>query len=205
MEDNRTERELTSEIKAKRGWWFSVFFMILVVLLILFLTYVEIVEKNRDVLVGILGMITGSISSMMAIASGRDPSEVEELNADYSSTGVSLGRHPMEILREQSKTLQRCKRTIDLPTLGNRRFVRIAGLVTGRQRPGTASGVIFLTLEDETGNSNIVVWTTVQERCREALLKGSLLMVKGVVETDGNVVHVIAQELTDCSSLMAEL
>ena len=109
------------------------------------------------------------------------PSEVEELNADYSSTGVSLGRHPMEILREQSKTLQRCKRTIDLPTLGNRRFVRIAGLVTGRQRPGTASGVIFLTLEDETGNSNIVVWTTVQERCREALLKGSLLMVKGVV------------------------
>ncbi len=133
------------------------------------------------------------------------PSEVEELNADYSSTGVSLGRHPMAILREQSKTLQRCKRTIDLPTMGNRRFVRIAGLVTGRQRPGTASGVIFLTLEDETGNSNIVVWTTVQERCRKALLKGSLLMVKGVVETDGNVVHVIAQELTDCSSLMAEL
>ena len=133
------------------------------------------------------------------------PSEVEELNADYSSTGVSLGRHPMAILREQSKTLQRCKRTIDLPTMGNRRFVRIAGLVTGRQRPGTASGVIFLTLEDETGNSNIVVWTTVQERCREALLKGSLLIVKGVVETDGNVVHVIAQELTDCSSLMAEL
>jgi error-prone DNA polymerase len=133
------------------------------------------------------------------------PSEVEELNADFSSTGVSLGRHPMEILREQSKTLQRCKRTADLPTMGNRRFVRIAGLVTGRQRPGTASGVIFLTLEDETGNSNIVVWTTVQERCREALLKGSLLMVKGVVETDGNVVHVIAQELTDCSSLLAEL
>jgi error-prone DNA polymerase len=133
------------------------------------------------------------------------PSEVEELNADYSSSGVSLGRHPMAILREQSKTLQRCKRTIDLPTMGNRRFVRIAGLVTGRQRPGTASGVIFLTLEDETGNSNIVVWTTVQERCREALLKGSLLIVKGVVETDGNVVHVIAQELTDCSSLMAEL
>jgi len=133
------------------------------------------------------------------------PSEVEELNADYSSTGVSLGRHPMAILRERSKALQRCKRTIDLPSMGNRRFVRIAGLVTGRQRPGTASGVIFLTLEDETGNSNIVVWTSVQERCREALLKGSLLMVKGVVETDGNVVHVIAQELTDCSSQLVEL
>ena len=146
---------------------------------------------------------TEDSESLPAILS--TPSEVEELNADYSSTGVSLGRHPMAILRERSKTLQRCKRTIDLPSMGNRRFVRIAGLVTGRQRPGTASGVIFLTLEDETGNSNIVVWTTVQERCREALLKGSLLMVKGVVETDGNVVHVIAQELTDCSSLMAGL
>jgi len=129
------------------------------------------------------------------------PSEVEELNADYNSTGLTLGRHPMAILREHSPILQRCKRTIDLATMGNRRFVRIAGLVTGRQRPGTASGVIFLTLEDETGNSNIVVWTSVQTRCREALLKARLLLVKGVVETDGNVVHVVAQELTDYSSL----
>ena len=65
--------------RAKRGWWFSVMFMLIVILLILFLTYVKIVDENRDVLVGILGMITGSISSMMAIASGRDPSEMEEL------------------------------------------------------------------------------------------------------------------------------
>ncbi len=115
MEDNRTERELTSEIKAKRGWWFSVFFMILVVLLILFLTYVEIVEKNRDVLVGILGMITGSISSMMAIASGRDPSEVEELkdklsaaNADREALIARLrdSQIQMQLLREQINELQ---------------------------------------------------------------------------------------------------
>ena len=65
--------------RAKRGWWFSVMFLLIVVGLILFLTYVKIVDENRDVLVGILGMITGSISSMLAIASGRDPSEVEEL------------------------------------------------------------------------------------------------------------------------------
>ena len=65
--------------RAKRGWWFSVIFLLIVVGLILFLTYVKIVDENRDVLVGILGMITGSISSMMAIASGRDPSEMEEL------------------------------------------------------------------------------------------------------------------------------
>lgn len=115
METEKTSREITSEIKAKRGWWFSVFFMILVVGLILFLTYVEIVEKNRDVLVGILGMITGSISSMMAIASGRDPSEVEELkdklsaaNADREALIARLrdSQIQMQLLREQINELQ---------------------------------------------------------------------------------------------------
>ena len=115
MEKSKTEREVTSEIKARRGWWFSVFFMMLVVFLILFLTYVEIVEKNRDVLVGILGMITGSISSMMAIASGRDPSEVEELkdklssaNADREALIARLrdAQIQMQLLREQIHELQ---------------------------------------------------------------------------------------------------
>jgi len=115
METEKSSREITSEIKAKRGWWFSVFFMILVVGLILFLTYVEIVEKNRDVLVGILGMITGSISSMMAIASGRDPSEVEELkdklsaaNADREALIARLrdSQIQMQLLREQINELQ---------------------------------------------------------------------------------------------------
>jgi hypothetical protein len=78
-EENPTNKELIQDQKSKRGWYFSVGFLIIVVGLILFLTYVKIVDENRDVLVGILGMITGSISSMMAIASGRDPSEVEEL------------------------------------------------------------------------------------------------------------------------------
>ncbi len=132
----------------------------------------------------------------------QPPSETEELYADYSNTGLSLGRHPMELLREQFPVFRQCKRHIDLADLGHRRFVRIAGLVTGKQRPGTASGVVFLTLEDETGNSNVVVWQSVQKSCRQALLKAQLLMVKGVVETDGAVVHVIAQELTDCSELL---
>jgi len=77
--DEQTNKERAADQKSRRGWWFSVTFLIIVVGLILFLTYVKIVDENRDVLVGILGMITGSISSMMAIASGRDPSEVEEL------------------------------------------------------------------------------------------------------------------------------
>ena len=111
----KTQKELTSEIKSKRGWWFSVFFMVLVVGLVLFLTYVEIVEKNRDVLVGILGMITGSISSMMAIASGRDPSEVEELKDKLSAAnadrGALIGRLrdaqiQVQLSREQISELQ---------------------------------------------------------------------------------------------------
>jgi len=74
--------------KAKRGWWFSVIFLILIVCLILFLSYVKIETKNRDVLVGIVGVLTGSISSMLAIASGRDPSEVEELKDKLSKANA---------------------------------------------------------------------------------------------------------------------
>jgi hypothetical protein len=88
METKKTNKQESKDNKSKRGWWFSVFFMIIVIFLILFLTYVKIVDENRDVLVGILGMITGSISSMMAIASGRDPSEVEELKDKLASANA---------------------------------------------------------------------------------------------------------------------
>lgn len=84
----KNNKQFSSTEKAKRGWWFSVFFLMIVVGLILFLTYVKIVDENRDVLVGILGMITGSISSMMAIASGRDPSEVEQLKDDLAAANA---------------------------------------------------------------------------------------------------------------------
>ena len=115
VKQRKTEKELSAQEKTKRGWWFSVFFMLLVVGLILFLTYVEIVEKNRDVLVGILGMITGSISSMMAIASGRDPSEVEDLKDKLASANADrealIGRLrdaqiQMQLSREQISELQ---------------------------------------------------------------------------------------------------
>jgi hypothetical protein len=84
----QSAKEITRDEKARRGWWFSVVFLLIVVGLILFLTYVKIVDENRDVLVGILGMVTGSISSMMAIASGRDPSEVEELKDKLASANA---------------------------------------------------------------------------------------------------------------------
>lgn len=81
-------RTLNQVEKARRGWWASVVFMLLICGLIIFLTYVKIVDENRDVLIGIIGMLTGSISSMLAIASGRDPSEVEELKDKLSSANA---------------------------------------------------------------------------------------------------------------------
>jgi error-prone DNA polymerase len=83
--------------------------------------------------------------------------------------------------------------------------VRVAGLVTCRQRPGTASGVLFLTLEDETGNNNVVVWPAVQERCRQALMKGSLLVVKGTLQKRDDVTHIVAGMLFDHSAALGAL
>ena len=84
----KSRKQFNQSEKAKRGWWFSVFFMMLVVCLIIFLSFVKIQDDNRDVLVGLIGMITGAVSSMLAIASGRDPSEVEELKDKLSSANA---------------------------------------------------------------------------------------------------------------------
>jgi hypothetical protein len=111
----KSNKQFSSQDKAKKGWWFSVFFMLLVVGLIMFLSFVEIQEKNRDVLVGMLGMLTGAISSMLAIASGRDPSEVEELkdklaksDGDRQALIARLrdSQIQMQLLREQIFELQ---------------------------------------------------------------------------------------------------
>lgn len=101
---------------------------------------------------------------------------------------------------------QSCKRQSELAELGHRRFVRNAGIVAGRQqRPGTTTGVIFVTLEDETGNTNAAVWKDAQHRSRDTLLKSKLLMVKGVVEDDQNVIHVIDGEMIDCSHYLTDM
>lgn len=91
--------------KAKRGWYAAVVFMLLIVALIIFLTYVKIVDENRDILIGIIGMLTGSISSMLAIASGRDPSEVDDLK-DKLSTANSDRAALIARLRDNQIQLQ---------------------------------------------------------------------------------------------------
>jgi error-prone DNA polymerase len=124
------------------------------------------------------------------------PAVAEEVLADYRATGLTLRAHPMSLLRDRPP-FNRCKRHTDLPALGNNRFVRIAGLVTCRQRPGSASGVLFLTLEDETGSSNVVVWQRTQQQFRLPLMTAQLLLVNGTLETRDDVIHIIAGALYD--------
>lgn len=132
----------------------------------------------------------------------KAPPEADDLRADYESLGLSLGRHPMAILREQENKLKYCKKASELALIQHGRFVQVAGLVTGRQRPSTATGVIFLTLEDETNNINIVIWSNMLERFRAAVLRGRLLKIKGIIERQASVIHVVAGTIQDCSGLL---
>jgi error-prone DNA polymerase len=132
------------------------------------------------------------------------PAVAEEVLADYRATGLSLRPHPMALLRDRAP-FDRCKRHTELAQVGNHRLVRVAGLVTCRQRPGTASGVLFLTLEDETGNTNVVVWKRTQAHFRQALMGGRLLLVTGTLETRDGVIHVIAGAIDDHTAALASL
>ena len=132
------------------------------------------------------------------------PSEGQDLAADYASLGLTLGRHPLALLRPQLDRM-RMSTAAQLKQLPHGKLARAAGIVIGRQRPGTASGVIFVTLEDETGTVNVVVWNGVAERQRRALLGSRLLAVHGVLEREGEVVHLIAGRLSDHSRLLGQL
>jgi len=132
------------------------------------------------------------------------PTEADEMLDDYRYLGLSLGPHPMALLRE-GPALAGYRRAADLTQCRHGQLVRIAGVVTGRQRPASAAGVLFVTLEDETGNANIVVWASVQERCRAAILQAQLLAIKGVVEREAEVIHVVAGEAVDRTDLLVAL
>jgi error-prone DNA polymerase len=132
------------------------------------------------------------------------PGEGEDIVADYASLGLTLSRHPLALLRERLQGLQ----LMPAEALRERphgSLARAAGLVTCRQRPDTASGVVFVTLEDETGTVNVVVWRDLVERQRRELLGARLLGVEGVIERDGEVVHLVARRLTDYSRLLGSL
>jgi error-prone DNA polymerase len=112
--------------------------------------------------------------------------------------GLTLGRHPLALLRKKLDRLQ-VRRAAELSTLRSGLKVRVAGIVTHRQRPETASGVIFMSLEDETGISNLIVWPSVQLSQREALFSARMMVVQGELQNEMNVVHVIARKMRDYS------
>jgi len=134
----------------------------------------------------------------------RKPSEGEDLIADYQALGLTLGRHPLELLRP-GLDRRGCLNAFEIRHLAHGAPVHTAGLVTMRQRPGTATGVVFVTLEDESGSTNLIVWSSLVETQRRELLGARLLGVDGEVQREGLVIHVIAHRLFDYTPLLGRL
>jgi len=132
------------------------------------------------------------------------PTRVEDVRADYALTGTTLGPHPLTFLRALL-TRRRCRRSAELKRCDNGAQVRTAGLVTLRQRPQTASGAIFMTLEDEDGMTNVVVWNDLAHRQRREMLESRLLAVEGKLESRHGVQHLIAERLHDWTALLGRL
>ncbi len=134
----------------------------------------------------------------------RPPTEGDNIVRDYASIGLTLRRHPLALLRPHLESLN--LRTADrIRGLPHGQAVRTGGLVINRQRPGTATGVVFLTLEDETGYINVVVWNRLVEHQRRILLGARLLVVVGEVQREDQVMHVIARRLEVHSPLLGRV
>ncbi|QGZ61848.1 error-prone DNA polymerase [Paraburkholderia acidisoli] len=131
-------------------------------------------------------------------------SEGAEIVADYASLRLTLNRHPLELLRG-GLAKQRFRSAEQLKHCGQGKRVRVCGIVTVRQRPGTANGTIFVSLEDETGSINVIVHPALVEAQRRELLGSQLLAVEGVVQRQGEVVHLVARRLEDHSRLLGRL
>ena len=178
------------------------------------------VLADANALVGLAGNRRQALWSAVAAVPDRDllrgtareeeaaeltaPSEGEDLIGDYRSTGLTLNRHPLALLRP--RLLENRLLPADaLMRYRNGQLARACGIVTVRQRPGTANGVMFMTLEDETGSVNVIVWESVFEKFRREALGASLLAVYGVWQREGKVRHLVAHRLVDVSDLLGEL
>ena len=134
----------------------------------------------------------------------QSPTEGQDIVADYGSLGLTLGRHPLALLRRRLRKM-RLATAAELQALPNGARARGAGIVTCRQRPSTSRGVVFVTLEDETGYLNVVVWNHLVETQRRELLGSKLLGVEGVMQKEGEVVHLVARRLIDHTALLGRL
>jgi error-prone DNA polymerase len=131
-------------------------------------------------------------------------SPAEEVLADYRSMGLSLDAHPMQFLRPGLEA-SGVARAEQLKVLPNHRPVAVAGIVLVRQRPGTAKGITFVTLEDETGTANLIIRQQVWRRYREAALGAQVLLARGKLQREGQVIHVLCTKLENLSGRMREL
>jgi error-prone DNA polymerase len=134
----------------------------------------------------------------------RAPTEGQDILADYHALGLTLGRHPLALLRERLAALG-LRQTGDLAQLASGAQARVAGIVITRQRPQTASGVTFLTLEDESGQVNVIVWRQLGRRQRRELVHSRLLEVRGELQREAGVTHLIAARLVDHTRLLGAL
>ncbi|WP_194436222.1 error-prone DNA polymerase [Vibrio fluminensis] len=129
------------------------------------------------------------------------PSDMQTMLEDYAATGVSLNQHPITLL-DNAGALGRFTRMTQLIDKPHQSLVTVIGVVTGRQSPGTAAGVTFFTLEDDTGNINVVVWRATARAQQKAYLTAKVLRVKGILEREGDVTHVIAGRLEDLTDTL---
>ena len=132
------------------------------------------------------------------------PPEGEEIVHDYAALGLTLRSHPLALLRERLAR-HRLLSFAQLKALPHGSLARACGLVTMRQQPQTAKGTVFVTLEDETGSVNVIVWKSLRERQRSALLSARLMAVYGVWQRDGEVRHLVAHRLVDVTSWLGRL
>ena len=133
--------------------------------------------------------------ALAAMTAGREVVE------DYRATGLSLRRHPVSFLR-QDLALRHIVRCADLMTIRDGKRVEVAGIILVRQRPGSAHGVLFVTIEDETGHANLILWPSVFEAQRRLVLSASMIACHGKLQREGEVIHMIAEHLTDLSDLL---
>jgi error-prone DNA polymerase len=166
------------------------------------LAYWEVAGTERSLPLAPQGERAGSIEEGRPLLEA--PTEGQRIVADYASVGLTLGRHPMALLRDQLAR-NRLLTAGDLGCVAHGKIIRTAGIVLMRQRPQSANGVTFLTLEDESGQVNVIVWESVGREQRRALIESRLLEVQGELQRQEGIMHVIARRLIDRSELLGEL
>ena len=132
------------------------------------------------------------------------PTEGQNIAADYRSHGLTLGRHPLALLREELSA-EHVVTAAALRDLPHGRVLRVAGIVTARQRPQSAGGVMFITLEDETGFVNLIAWEKVWSGARRAANNSRLLEVQGMLQKEGGVIHVVVRRFVDRTPLLGNV